>query len=124
MPYDINRIIRYFDLQSAARTGAPVPHAAGGTLSAPVFPQYAALVLGVVVQPYLHYYVEHGSWALTYSTVIGRIVFGVFVGLIALPGVYKNAFDPEKPIAVQLCAVFAAGLGWQSLIQAGAKAIL
>jgi hypothetical protein len=36
--------------------------------------------------------------------------------------VYKNAFDPDKPIVVQLCALFVSGLGWQSLFQTAVAA--
>jgi hypothetical protein len=36
------------------------------------------------------------------------------MAIALLPAVYKNAFDPDKPILIQLCALFASGLGWQS----------
>jgi hypothetical protein len=45
------------------------------------------------------------------------------MAIAILPAVYKNAFDPDKPMLVQLCALFSSGLGWQSLFQAGATAI-
>lgn len=51
-------------------------------------------------------------------------MFGVIIGALIFPGVYKNAFDPRKPWFIQLCAIFAAGIGWQSVIQGGAKAAL
>jgi hypothetical protein len=119
-----NHIIRYFDLQSAKRTLNAVGHGAKGGVSAPVLPQYVALVLGIVIQPYLQHYMQTGQWSLTISDAIGRMVFGVIIGALAFPGVYKNAFDPDRPLAVQLCAIFAAGIGWQSLIEGGAKAAL
>lgn len=119
-----NEVIRYFDLQSARRSTMAKAQGAGGEPSLPVIPQYVALVLGILVQPYLSYYVEHGAWALSFGSVLGRLAFGVIIGALAFPGVYKNAFDPGKPHFVQLCAIFAAGIGWQSVIQGGAKAAL
>jgi len=119
----INAIVRYFDLQSGRRPTAAVPHGAGGP-SYPVLPQYLALVVGIVVQPYLSYYVQHGEWVLDPSSFLGRLAFGLIVGALAFPALYKNAFDPARPLFVQLCAIFAGGIGWQSVIQGGAKAAL
>jgi hypothetical protein len=42
---------------------------------------------------------------------------------LIFPGVYKSAFDPGKPLFVQLCAIFTAGVGWQSLFKAGATVL-
>jgi hypothetical protein len=120
----VNGIVRYFDLQSMKRSLLPEAQGGGGGVSAPVFPQYCAVVLGVVVQPYLQQYMKIGHWSLTVPDVVGRLVFGAIIGLLAFPAVYKNAFDPDKPLIVQLCAIFAAGIGWQSLIEGGAKAAL
>jgi hypothetical protein len=119
-----NDVIRYFDLQSARRTTMPVAHGAGPAKRLPVLPQYFALVLGVVVQPYLQAYIQAGVWSVSIAAVAGRLAFGLILGAIAFPGIYKNAFDPDKPLFVQLCAIFAAGIGWQSIIQGGAKAAL
>lgn len=120
----VNGIIRYFDLQSGKRTLNAVAHGGKGGASAAVLPQYIALVVGIVVQPYLQHYMQTNQWSLSLSDVIGRLIFGVIIGALAFPGVYKNAFDPDKPLIVQLCAIFAAGIGWQSLIEGGAKAAL
>jgi hypothetical protein len=136
-----NAVIRYFDLQSERRHRGLVANAAngeagggggagggsgsgGGGPSYPVWPQYLALVVGIFVQPYLSYYVQHGSWSLDPSGVVGRVRFGLIVGALAFPALYKNAFDPAKPLFVQLCTIFAGGIGWQSVIQGGAKAAL
>jgi hypothetical protein len=119
-----NDVIRYFDLQSHRRTTIATAHRAGTRIHAPVVPQYLALVLGIVAQPFLQYYVEHGTWSYTIGGVIGRLLFGVFAGALAFPGVYKAAFDADKPSFVQYCAIFAAGIGWQSVIQGGARAAL
>lgn len=120
----MNDVLRYFDLQSARRPDGPRAQSATGEPSLPVLPQYLALVAGIVVEPYIHHYIESGSWSLTFTSVLGRLAFGAIVAAIAFPGVYKNAFDATKPLFVQLCAIFAAGIGWQSLIQGGAKATL
>lgn len=119
-----NDILRYFDLQSERRSNNAVAQGKGGAKAAPVWPQYLVLVLGIVVQPYLQYYLQAGTWSLTVSSVIGRVAFGAIVGALAFPAVYKKAFDPDKPLPVQLCTIFAAGIGWQSVIQGGAKAAL
>jgi hypothetical protein len=120
----VNAIIRYFDLQSAKREIIAKAQAVGDNPPAPVFPQYVALALGIVIQPYLAYYTQHGAWSLTFADVLARLAFGIIVAAMGFPGVYKRAFDPDKPLFVQLCAIFTAGIGWQSLIQGGAKAIL
>ena len=120
----VNAVIRYFDLQDAKRPLIAAAHGAGRSPPpAPVIPQYVALALGIVVQPYLSYYAQHGEW-LAVTSVWGRLLFGVIIAAVVFPGVYKNAFDPDKPLFVQLCAIFASGIGWQSLIQGGAKMAL
>jgi hypothetical protein len=45
------------------------------------------------------------------------------MGIMILPGVYKNSFAPDKPILVQLAAIFTAGVGWQTLFEAAAKTV-
>jgi hypothetical protein len=42
--------------------------------------------------------------------------------VLIFPAVYRNAFDPQKPLFVQLCAIFASGVGWQGLLDAVTKA--
>jgi hypothetical protein len=78
-----------------------------------VWPQYAALVAGVFAQPLLEGYRQSGSWDL--SRAWARVPFALLVGLAVFPAVYRRTLDPEKPLFVQLCLIFAAGLGWQSL---------
>ena len=84
-----NAVIRYFDLQSerrhrglvanAANGGAGGGGAGGGSGSGgpsyPVWPQYLALVVGIFVQPYLSYYVQHGSWcSISGEPIVARSV--------------------------------------------------
>ena len=116
----LNKIGDYFDLQSESRTLAAQGQSKGN-IYAPVLPQYAAVCLGVMVEPYLRHYINSGAWEYDGQDLISRIVFGLVVGVIILPGVYKSSFDPEKPIAVQLAALFPIGIGWQSLVASAAK---
>jgi hypothetical protein len=117
----INTVLRYFDLQSDQKQLKPGARA-GGTDTLPVLPQYLALVVGIAVQPFLSKYVQTGGWDL--GAFPGSLLFAVILGLAVFPAVYKAALDPTKPLLVQLCAIFSAGLGWQSLLSVGTKAAL
>jgi hypothetical protein len=117
----LNSLIRYFDLQSHRRATIATPHSGQALLPAPVLPQYVALALGVIVQPFLAHYIEHKVWNVALGSIAGQIVFGFIMAACIFPGIYKNAFDAAKPLFVQLCAIFTAGIGWQSLFKAGAK---
>jgi hypothetical protein len=119
----VNAFIRYFDLQAKRRGLLATSHGTGGTPPAPVIPQYLALAAGIIVQPYLTYYVQHGEWVFV-TGIWGRLAFGLILAGVVFPGVYKAVFDPGSPLFVQLCAIFSTGIGWQSLIQGGAKAAL
>jgi len=118
----MNSIIRYFDLQSDNRTTTPKGHASG-QLHAPVLPQYAAVTAGVIVEPLLKHYMTNNEWSFDLATFGGRLVFGLIIGLIILPSIYKSAFDPEKPLLIQLAALFPLGIGWQNLFNAATKAV-
>jgi hypothetical protein len=115
----MNAITSYFDLTNGLVPGRPGPSATSA--KPPVLPQYFALAAGVVAEPFVHAFIKNGNfggvgnpWTL--------LIFGLLIAIIIFPGVYKNAFDPERPIFVQLCAIFASGIGWQSLFQAATKA--
>ncbi len=118
----LNSVIRYFDLQSSTRSTVPKGQASG--VYAPVLPQYLATCAGVIAEPFLRTYITSGEWGMEQSALWGRVIFGLIIGVILLPAVYKSAFDPSKPIAVQLAAMFPMGVGWQSLVASSAKAIL
>ena len=124
----IDGIINYFDLQSTVGSVLPTKGAAKRVAAetaakhAAVLPQYGAVALGVLADPLLRNYIETQHFALDLAGIAGRTGFALLMAIALLPAVYKNAFDPEKPILVQLCALFASGLGWQSLFQAGATA--
>jgi hypothetical protein len=114
----MNKIIRYFDLASELRAKAPVAKAKGKTLH--WFPQYVFLIIGIIVQPFFAAYQQTGQW--NFAGFRGKVLFAVIVGLTVFPAVYKSSFDPEKPIFVQLCAIFAVGMGWESLLHTTLKA--
>lgn len=116
----LNHLIRYFDLQSRSRATAAQGHA-GKVKHAPVMPQYLVVSAGVVVEPFLRNYIESDVWQYEISSLSGRVVFGLIIGLALLPVLYKSTFDPKKPILVQLAALFPMGLGWQSLVTTGTK---
>ena len=128
----LNGVVRYFDLHSPTGTVRPArgPAASAKTRAAAptadhaaVLPQYGAVTLGVLADPLLRNYIETKSFALDISGIAAGTGFALLMAIAILPAVYKNAFDPDKPILIQLCALFASGLGWQSLFQAGATAV-
>jgi hypothetical protein len=117
-------VSEYFDLRSkgGARPEADLEAARPGALAA-VLPQYVAVALGVIVEPFLRKYIELGAWSFDWSTLAGRIAFGLIIAIVLLPAVYRSAFDPEKPVLVQLAALFPMGIGWQSLVNFGSTAV-
>jgi len=126
----LNEIVRYFDLQSPPRPSTPKGVAAEpakraakpSAEHASVLPQYGAVALGVLVDPLLRGYITSGIFNFDFAGVLGRTAFALLMAIVLLPAVYKNAFDPDKPILVQLCALFVSGLGWQSLFQTAVTA--
>ncbi|MEH2552359.1 hypothetical protein V1283_009004 [Bradyrhizobium sp. AZCC 2262] len=120
---NINSVIAYFDLQSERRSNVPVGHSSDKHEYAPVVPQYLALALGVLTDPFLRNYIAAGAFNFSLQTAGGRSIFALLIALVLLPAVYRNAFDPDRPISVQLCALFVSGLGWQSVFQTAVKAV-
>ncbi len=116
----INSVIRYFDLQSHKRD-QPRGQAGSGT-GLHVFPQYIAVALGIVADPYLNAYINTGTFGVTFDGLGARIVFGLIIAMAVLPAVYRSSFDPDKPTFVQFCTLFVSGLGWQALFGAAVKA--
>src|SRR5262245_13492299 len=115
----LNQLIRYFDLQSRHRLLVAQGQAAAR--HAPVLPQYIVVSLGIIVEPLLRDYIASGSWHIDWSALLGRVIFGLIIGIILLPAVYKSAFDPQRPVLVQLAALFPLGIGWQSLFVSATK---
>ncbi|HLU83449.1 MAG TPA: hypothetical protein VKZ43_08610 [Trueperaceae bacterium] len=133
-------ISNYFDLRSrpgaaapaaeAPATGSPAEGAVppvnedepGGKRPPAVWPQWLALTLGVVIQPFLSNYRETGRWPIPDFEPWGWLIFALIVAVILFPAIYRNAFDPTKPIFVQMIPIFTSGLGWEALFGAAVKA--
>lgn len=118
----LNSVVRYFDLQSEKRSVAAVGNSKASK-PAPVLPQYLVVSAGVIVEPLLRTYIQSGAWKFDWSGFSGRVPFGLLVGIVLLPAVYKSAFDPLKPLLVQLAALFPLGIGWQSLFTSATKIV-
>jgi hypothetical protein len=114
-----SKLLKYFDLTSdvGAMLGEEAFRGKERTSATfHWFPQYVALIVGIVVQPYLLRYMSGGVWDL--KGFIGWLVASIFIAIMAFPAVYKNSLDPDKPLVVQLCVIFATGMGWQTLVGA------
>jgi hypothetical protein len=113
----LNKIIGYFDLVSEYRKGGP--KAIAETTQLHWIPQYLALLAGIVAQKFFSRYMATGHWNL--DGFAGWVIASAIIAIMAFPAVYKKSFDPEKPIFVQLCVIFVAGTGWQSLATTALK---
>jgi hypothetical protein len=116
---NINKIIEYFDLASEYRPGGSRAVTEASTKRFHWFPQYLGLLAGILVQPYLQRYMAAGHWDL--SGLWGWSVASAIIALMVFPGVYKESFDVTKPLFVQLCVIFTAGMGWQTLVSSALK---
>lgn len=108
-------VTSYFDL---ARNVRPSVVGRSTETKPAVLPQYLALAAGVFAEPLLHSYIAERSFGLNWGEAWQQLLFGLIAAVVIFPGVYRSAFDPERPFLVQLCAIFASGIGWQSLFQA------
>jgi hypothetical protein len=107
----INDVIRYFDLASDVRIKKATSMGKGKEFH--WFPQYLALLAGIVAQRFLQEYMSTGKWNPTGFWL--WLLAACIIAVIIFPGIYKNVFDPEKPLFVQLCVIFTNGVGWQAL---------
>ena len=114
----MDSVIRYFDLASEIRPKRPREKGEGAP-PAHWLPQYLALLLGIVVQPFIQGYMATGTWSA--RGFWGWVLASVIIALMAFPAVYKNSFDPGKPVAVQFAIIFSSGMGWQSIVGASLK---
>ena len=84
--------------------------------------QYLALLAGIFVQPLFQQYMA-GKGPTWDAMHLGSWLFAsLVIAVMAFPGIYKASFDPEKPVFVQLCVIFTAGTGWQTLVSGALKA--
>ena len=111
----INKLIHYLDLQSENRQLNVVAKHNKNRKSVPlpVIPQYIALVLGIMIQPYLVTFQNTGHWK--FDDLVNWLIFALITAVTIFPTVYKKTFDPSSSLFVQLCTIFSAGVGWQSL---------
>ena len=103
----LDGVVRYFDLHSPTGTLTPARGpassakkraAAPSAEHAAVLPQYGAVTLGVLADPLLRNYIDTKSFALDISGIAAGTGFALLMAIAILPAVYKNAFDPDKPI--------------------------
>jgi hypothetical protein len=113
-----NKVIEYFDLASQYRPGGS--RAVAETSRLHWFPQYLALLTGIVLQPYFLRYMTESRWDAT--GFWGWLLASTIIAVMAFPAVYKESFDATKPMLVQLCVIFTAGTGWQTLASSALKA--
>ena len=112
----MNSFVKYFELRPADYDAARLP--LGKTKS--VWAQWSALFLGVIIQPYFEGFRENRVWQ--FSGFWGWTLFALITSVIIFPAVYRKAFDDDAPAIVQIAPIFAAGLGWESLIGTVLKA--
>ena len=131
----LNKLLAYFDLFADSRgkprlqgrdvkiRGGPQDNGGSPPLgpNLSVLPQYVALVLGILVQPYFEKYRASGSWAFSTDSALGWLLFAIIAGVIVFPSVYRRAFDPGQPLFVQFCVIFAGGMGWKELLDTALK---
>jgi hypothetical protein len=116
----MNWLIEYFDLGSKLRARGPLSR--GKTLRIHWFPQYLALLVGILIQPLFQQYMAGKDPAWDAKQVGMWILASVVIAVMAFPGIYKASFDPEKSIFVQLCVILTSGTGWQTLVSGALKA--
>lgn len=114
----MNKIINYFDLVSELRHDTA--YAVSEEKKLHWIPQYVALLLGIAVQPFFQQYMDTGTWEI--KGLLPWLVAAFIIGLMAFPAVYKNSFDPTKPLFVQLCVIFTSGMGWQGIVSIAQQA--
>ena len=111
----MNKLLNYFDLRINNQPAYEMKGKQPAVFKKQHWaPQYLALFAGIIVQPFLQQYLNTGRWDL--KGFGSWVIAGIFIGIMALPAVYKNAFDNTKPIFVQFCVIFISGMGWQSLV--------
>jgi hypothetical protein len=106
----MNRLLKYFDIQGEAPDSDRLPLGKANS----VWTQWSALFLGVLIQPYFEGFRQTRTWH--FSGFWGWTLFALITSVIIFPAVYRKAFDAEAPAIIQIAPIFAAGLGWESLI--------
>jgi hypothetical protein len=112
-----SKIEDYFDLYSKVSDAPYVP----GERFFNGLGQWFALFSGIMIEPYFQKYQETHQWIWT--GISGWTLFALITSYVIFPAIYKNAFDPDKPVIVQLAPIFTAGLGWHTLLSTAIKAV-
>jgi len=110
----LNKLIRYFDINSNIRAIRPEGVGDSGQRKIAAWPQWLVLYLGVLIQPFFDGYKQTHHWQ--WQGFWGWVLFACITAFLVFPGVYRNSFDADKPLGVLLGPIFAAGIGWQSVI--------
>lgn len=111
----MNKLIRYFDINSDIRpTRAQGVADSEGQRKIRAWPQWLVLFAGVLIQPFFDGYKQTHHWQ--WQGLWGWVLFACITAFLAFPAVYRNSFDADKPLGVLLAPIFAAGIGWQSVI--------
>jgi hypothetical protein len=116
----MNKLIEYFDLGSKLRRRGPEATEEAQTIH--WLPQYVALLAGIAIQPLFQRYMAGTAQAWDLRGLLMWLAASIVIAIMAFPGVYKASFDEKKPIFVQLCVIFTAGTGWQTLVTGALKA--
>jgi hypothetical protein len=104
----------YFDLRVPPAPSPPVRAATAGAFAASLA-QYAAVLLGVVAQPFFDAF---GTGTTMPTSPLWQLAgFSLVVTTLIFPGIYRSAWNANQPRFVQYCTIFASGVGWQSLIE-------
>jgi hypothetical protein len=117
----LDKLVRYFDINSR-----PVYKGMKGIPESPgdrkirALPQWLVLFAGVLIQPFFDGYKQTHHWI--WDGMGGWILFALITAFLAFPAVYRNSFDRDKPLGVLLAPIFAAGIGWQSIVSTVLKA--
>jgi hypothetical protein len=145
----LSSLLEYFDLRPRAPTGqianaktrkeahftpppgAPVKRSNTSVPPAPTpaaepgafhwLPQYIALVAGIAVQPYFQEYMVNHRFLTTWRATWQWFLASAIIGVMALPAVYRGTIDVRRPLVLQLCVIFTAGIGWNNIVRTGVE---
>jgi hypothetical protein len=120
-----NELVNYFSFGRARSTAAGGKAIAMSAESAPshrllnVGLQYAAVALGVVLQPVIAEMLKNQAPTLHFLTS-ARVWGSLAIAMLIFPGAYRPNQATTPPF-VQFCVLFGAGVGWQAIVQSMLK---
>ena len=110
----MKEILKYFGIRRSAQQGVDDRLPLGTKTS--VWPQWLALFSGILIQPYFEGYRSSNPHVWHFVGFGGWFWFALITSGLIFPSVYRKIVDESAPIIVQLGPIFAAGLGWESLM--------